>query len=256
MFIRDFKDKFFKNKENRFFLENTKMSSTFMLTNKFKLNNKKNIRAAAAIVYIFLKNFKHNKNIAFLECLTLILVFFNKSNSVDYFFVKKNIGKYNLDYKDIILKKKNFLQKYVACNVLNVKGVGNYFVNISKSQLVKIKSKNTNKIKFQNSSIVKYLLPHNVEKLETMFLRKNRIYNKGRYSRCRQNYRTGVYLCMYLSVISIFGLYYWFFKFSFQFTYLWWVFIVFVGSFFVPKIIKYRLYEPSTLATKFLDFFK
>jgi hypothetical protein len=63
-------------------------------------------------------------------------------------------------------------------------------------------------------------------------------------------------MCMYLSVVSIFGLYYWFYKFSFNFTYLWWLFIAFVGSFFLPKIIKYRLYEPTTIVTKIFDFFK
>ncbi len=110
--------------------------------------------------------------------------------------------------------------------------------------------------KFSSSSIVKYIDKNTFSSFEFQFLRKNKVYNKGRYSRCRQNYRTGVYMCMYLSVVSIFGLYYWFYKFSFNFTYLWWLFISFVGSFFVPKIIKYRLYEPSTLLNKFFDFFR
>lgn len=110
--------------------------------------------------------------------------------------------------------------------------------------------------KYASSSINKYLSLSSLQGFEFQFLRKNKVYNKGRYSRCRQNYRTGVYMCMYLSVVSIFGLYYWFYKFSFNFTYLWWIFISFVGSFFLPKIIKYRLYEPTTLFSKFLGFFK
>lgn len=110
--------------------------------------------------------------------------------------------------------------------------------------------------KFNSTSINKYLDVNTLSSFEFQFLRKNKVYNKGRYSRCRQNYRTGVYMCMYLSVVVIFGLYYWFYKFSFNFTYLWWFFIAFVGSFFLPKIIKYRLYEPTTLFFKFFDFFK
>lgn len=110
--------------------------------------------------------------------------------------------------------------------------------------------------KYSSSSINKYLGLESLQKFEFQFLRKNKVYNKGRYSRCRQNYRTGVYMCMYLSVVSIFGLYYWFYKFSFNFTYLWWLFIFFVSSFFLPKIIKYRFYEPATLFLKFFDFFK
>ena len=71
-----------------------------------------------------------------------------------------------------------------------------------------------------NSSIYKNICLFDSQSAEFQFLRKNKVYNKGRYSRCRQNYRTGVYLCMYLSIVSIFGLYYWFFKFSFNFSYL------------------------------------
>lgn len=110
--------------------------------------------------------------------------------------------------------------------------------------------------KLSSSSIYKFINVADSNNMEFQFLRKNKVYNKGRYSRCRQNYRTGVYMCMYLSVVSIFGLYYWFYKFSFNFTYLWWLFICFIGSFFLPKIIKYRLYEPITLFNKFFDFFK
>jgi len=75
--------------------------------------------------------------------------------------------------------------------------------------------------KFSSTSIVKYLKVGQSNDFEFQFLRKNKVYNKGRYSRCRQNYRTGVYMCMYLSVCSIFGLYYWFYKFTFNFSYLW-----------------------------------
>jgi hypothetical protein len=62
--------------------------------------------------------------------------------------------------------------------------------------------------KYSSSSINKYLSLDSIQNFEFQFLRKNKVYNKGRYSRCRQNYRTGVYMCMYLSVVSIFGLYY------------------------------------------------
>lgn len=110
--------------------------------------------------------------------------------------------------------------------------------------------------KFSSTSINKFLSLDQLTNFEFQFLRKNKVYNKGRYSRCRQNYRTGVYMCMYLSVCSIFGLYYWFYKFTFNFSYLWWFFIAFFGSFFFPKIVKYRLYEPSVLLSKFFEFFK
>ena len=258
MFMRDFKTNFHQNKEKQPHLQNTELSFIYMFISKYNLKNKNNTKFNndIAVAYIFIKNFKYNKNTNLLECLSLFLIFFKKSNNVDYFFVNNGGVKHNQNYRNNIVKNKNIIQQYIACNVLAVKSSYNYFVNTVTNKLVKLNFKNINKVKFQNSSIVKYLLPHNVERLEIMFLRKNKVYNKGRYSRCRQNYRTGVYLCMYLSVISIFGLYYWFFKFSFQFTHLWWIFIIFIGSFFVPKIIKYRLYEPATLFVKFLGFFK
>ena len=110
--------------------------------------------------------------------------------------------------------------------------------------------------KLASSSFHKFFNQIFLNNFDCQFLRKNKVYNKGRYSRCRQNYRTGVYMCMYLSIISIFGLYYWFYKFSCNFTYLWWLFIAFLGSFFLPKIIKYRLYEPINFLNKIFAFFK
>ena len=112
----------------------------------------------------------------------------------------------------------------------------------------------SNTPKYSSSSICKFL-PNSLN-MQFQFLRKNKVYNKGRYSRCRQNYRTGVYMCMYLSILSIFGLYYWFLKFTFNFTYLWWLFIIFISSFFVPQIIKYNLYNPVTLLGKFISLWR
>lgn len=154
---------------------------------------------------------------------------------------------------------KTKLDKYNTLGFITL--VDSFYVVRAKSEkflkvLVKVNKSLLISPKYSSSSINKYISLNSLKDFEFQFLRKNKVYNKGRYSRCRQNYRTGVYMCMYLSVVSIFGLYYWFYKFSFNFTYLWWFFISFVASFFLPKIIKYRLYEPTTLLLKFFDFFK
>ena len=86
-----------------------------------------------------------------------------------------------------------------------------------------------------------------LSKFEIFFLRKNRVFNKGRYSRNRQNYRTGVYICFYLSIISIFGLYYTFYRFSFNLSYFWFGFIFFAGSFFFSKLLRYNLWSFSSI---------
>ena len=46
-------------------------------------------------------------------------------------------------------------------------------------------------IKYSSSSIAKFI--NNNTNYSVYFLRKNKSFNKGRYSRNRQNYRTGVY---------------------------------------------------------------
>jgi hypothetical protein len=142
-----------------------------------------------------------------------------------------------------------------------LKTLNNFYISGVSNNLFALTSVQTNKPllsapKFSSTSINKFLSVDQLNNFEFQFLRKNKVYNKGRYSRCRQNYRTGVYMCMYLSVCSIFGLYYWFYKFTFNFSYLWWFFIAFFASFLFPKIVKYRLYEPTTLLNKFFDFFK
>ena len=140
-----------------------------------------------------------------------------------------------------ILPGNIFLKRYFVVNF------GNTSTSFSKKLL-------TTPI-LNSSSLNKYISQNSINSVGFQFLRKNKVFNKGRYSRCRQNYRTGVYICMYLSVVCIFGLYFWFYKFSFNFTYLWWFFIAFVGAFFVPKAVKFRFYEPKRVLQSFIGVF-
>lgn len=48
-------------------------------------------------------------------------------------------------------------------------------------------------IRFNTDITVKFLTPINVQNQKILYLRKNKIFNKSRYSRNRQLYRTGVY---------------------------------------------------------------
>jgi hypothetical protein len=52
------------------------------------------------------------------------------------------------------------------------------------------------------------------------FLRNNEIFNKSRYSRNRQTYRTGVFWCIWLTVLTVIGLYFYFYVFLIKFTYI------------------------------------
>ena len=86
-----------------------------------------------------------------------------------------------------------------------------------------------------------------LEGIKLYFLRKNKVFNKGRYSRNRQYYRTGVYWCLYINIIAIVGMYLWFYKLTFNFGYLWFVLFVSIFSFFFSRIVKYNLFQPNIL---------
>lgn len=64
------------------------------------------------------------------------------------------------------------------------------------------------------------------------FFRKNNLYNKGKFSRNRQTYRTGVFLCIWLTVLTVIGMYFYFLMLSIKFTYLIFFFIFFIFLFF------------------------
>ena len=57
-------------------------------------------------------------------------------------------------------------------------------------------------------------------------LRKTKSFNKSRYSRNRQYYRTGVYWCLWLNIILVFALYYVFYRYTFKFSYIFIFYIV------------------------------
>lgn len=73
------------------------------------------------------------------------------------------------------------------------------------SQKVKVSG---DTIVYANTSITKNITLNNLQNFVVLFLRKGKIFNKGRYSRNRQFYRTGVYWCLYLSIVLFTGLYY------------------------------------------------
>jgi hypothetical protein len=210
------------------------------------------------IDFVLLNNFLKKKKIRLNTKIYLFMLFFNKTCvHIKYLKLtqtkKQKLLVLTKNFLDIKIQTTKILIKYTKLFI--VSKYNNFFLIKNGVNNINVMSSNIKNIKLNNSSIYKNINFFDFITTEFQFLRKNKVYNKGRYSRCRQNYRTGVYLCMYLSVVSIFGLYYWFFKFSFNFSYLWWFFIGFLGSFLLPKVIKYRLYEPSNIIKTFYGFF-
>lgn len=108
-------------------------------------------------------------------------------------------------------------------------------------------------INFSASNIVKYLSDLSVSKSMILFLRKNKIFNKSRYSRNRQTYRTGAYWCLYVNIIAVIAFYFWFYNFSINFSYIWWLLYSFILSFFFFKAIKFNFYNLNTLKLELIS---
>jgi len=108
-------------------------------------------------------------------------------------------------------------------------------------------------IKFNESSVTKYINSNNLKNYNFFYLRKNRIFNKGRYSRNRQLYRTGVYWCLWLNIIMVYGLYFMFYRFSFNFGYIWWGVLVLAYSTIFSRIVKYNFFNPYYVYAEFLN---
>ena len=159
----------------------------------------------------------------------------NKYNSISFFenFVKNSFRQSKNLFTRDLLKSADYIKNYVK----------------------KLPTTRPNKeIRYNSSSIVKYI--NDDTKYTMYFLRKNRLFNKGRYSRNRQNYRTGVYWCLYINIIALFGLYFFFYRFTFNFGYLWWLFYCLPASFIIPQVIRHRLYNPFVLFNYICDYIK
>lgn len=117
---------------------------------------------------------------------------------------------------------------------------------------------NSLKINFSESSTNKHInLTNNFLKRSNFvffYLRKNKIFNKGRYSRNRQTYRTGFYWCLWINIFVIYGLHFSFYRFTFVFGYLWLFFIIFIGSFIFSRMLKYNFHNFSYISSELVNF--
>jgi hypothetical protein len=111
-------------------------------------------------------------------------------------------------------------------------------------------------IKFSESSVTKHINNKSLKTFSFQYLRKNRIFNKGRYSRNRQLYRTGVYWCLWLNIIMVYGLYFIFYRFTFNFGYFWWGILVLAYSTIFSRIVKYNFYNLNYLSKEFINLIK
>lgn len=161
------------------------------------------------IFFIFFKINKININI---EKLNNKITNKFKKNELNIFFRNKNFFK----IKNYVFKKTN---NFYYLNIL-FENFCFFFKNNNKIILV-LKKINNYYIKHNNYFLMKFLKKIKLDSYQIFFLRKNRVFNKGRYSRNRQNFRTGVYWCLYVNILAVLGIYYFFYKFTINFGYLW-----------------------------------
>ena len=64
-----------------------------------------------------------------------------------------------------------------------------------------------------------------------LFLRKNKFFNKSRYSRNRQNTRVAFYLSIFINILVIFVVFSMYYKILFKLTILWGFFFFFLVLF-------------------------
>lgn len=150
------------------------------------------------------------------------------------------------------LKTKNYIKlNYITLienNYFYNLNINKHFnFNINLNDLFLNKLKNIYKISFSASNVVKYISDLSVNNSIILYLRKNKIFNKSRYSRNRQTYRTGAYWCLYINIIAVVAFYFWFYKFTMNFGYLWWLLYSFILSIFFARALKHRFYNPVNL---------
>ena len=162
----------------------------------YSITNSKSSTGNLYPIFLILRCGFSNKVVLF-----FIFIFFLKTRGVNNL---QRVGN-SLHYSGVFLN--NVIKLFTLTPDYNsyVEQYKGYSLN---SDAVVINKKLLITPKYNSSSMNKYISDKGFNSIYFQFLRKNKVFNKGRYSRCRQNYRTGVYLCMHLSVICIFGLYF------------------------------------------------
>ncbi len=109
--------------------------------------------------------------------------------------------------------------------------------------------------RFSESSLNKFINLSKIDDFIVFYLRKIKIFNKGRYSRNRQTYRTGFYWCLWLNIFVVYGLHFVFYRFTFTFGYLWLFLFVFFASFVFSRALKYNLISYNSVVSEVWEFF-
>lgn len=213
---------------------------SFVYNQNLKKSNKEKNRATLKDLNTYLKiqnkylttDFVNFKNSSFLDGVVILNNFLLRNSSKNFF--------YYLIYLNKSIKTKFFWFNSFSLNSLSWKTSKNLNSNNKLAGSNYSQEKSPYQINFQSSLIEKNINTKKKNFSDFFFLRKTKIFNKGRYSRNRQIYRTGVYLCLYINILAIYAIYFLFYRFTFNFGFIW-LFIFFGAfSFFFPRFFKYN----------------
>ena len=159
-------------------------------------------------------------------------------------------------YKHYNFFLKSFVKNYKSLYTSSLIISKNFFVKITLDKRWYSILKAYYPVRFSESSLSKHIKLENINNYVFFYIRKNRIFNKGRYSRNRQLYRTGVYWCLWLNVMLVYGLYFLFYRFTFNFGYLWWGLLIFMYSTIFSRVLKYNFFNIFYVRDEMLNFLK
>lgn len=245
----------------------------------FNKNNYKNLVKLNWLFYLFLTNSKGYLNIydlsKYSDWYDFNFRFINKFKKIKISKVFNNRfdNKFNNKLHEFNLNKLNyFIKIYLHYN--NIYKIFYLYVNKKYQNLILLNFnifKNNNillntswfkkliffyPIRFSETSVSKYIKLNNIKNYIFFYIRKNKIFNKGRYSRNRQLYRTGVYWCLWLNIMLVYSLYFMFYRFTFNFGYFWWGLLIFAYSIIFSRVVKYNFFNILHLINEFYFFYK
>ena len=272
------KNYFFAGKYNLFFYNFFyKIYSNFLFYQlDSNAHSKKKLVLLDFFFFICLSLLKFNNKFYVVENhFRLNKIVFNKLTNNIKKPILRNRNYYSHDHKELlkyfnICKKLtndilNNLYRRVWVNfIINLTGKNTYTVNLKNflsNVVVNYDVKFINffssywPVRFQNDTFTKFTdLNYNKNNL-VLFLRKNKIFNKGRYSRNRQIYRTGVYMCLWINIIFVYFYIFSFYRFAFNFGFMWVGIGLFIISMVLGRASKYRFYNFKNFIGEVFYFF-
>lgn len=210
------------------------------LLNFFRINKVNHIDNNFTFTNIFIEDLNFQIN-DYYE-LYFISKSFNKTKNNEHvviFILNTILNRYIYENEVIYYKLKS---KFIIFNKFNSKVVLYIKKYVSNSSFTNLLSNDfyTNFLPYNNARFINIDFSN---LFNVLFIRKNKIFNKGRYSRNRQFYRTGVYWCLYINIIAIVGMYFWFYRFLINFSYIWWIILSSLFIFILSKSFNFNYFN-------------